>query len=52
MIVTGDAIFCQKTITSRIVENGGDYLLPVKDNQKDLREELETAFREPVFPPH
>lgn len=34
MIVTGDAIFCQKTITSRIVEKGGDYLLPVKDNQK------------------
>lgn len=52
MIVTGDAIFCQKTITSRIVEKGGDYLLPVKDNQKDLREEIETAFREPVFPPH
>ena len=52
MIVTGDAIFCQKTITSRIVQKGGDYLLPVKDNQKDRREELETAFRKPVFPPH
>lgn len=51
MVVTGDAIFCQKTITSQIVEKGGDFLLPVKDNQKDLREEIETAFREPVFPP-
>ena len=52
MIVTGDAIFCQKTITSRIVEKGGEYLLPVKENRKDLGEEITTAFREPVFPPH
>jgi hypothetical protein len=52
MIVTGDAIFCQKTITSRIAEAGGDYVLPVKRNQKDLHEEITTAFNEPVFPPH
>jgi DDE_Tnp_1-associated/Transposase DDE domain len=52
MIVTGDAIFCQKTIASGITQKGGDYLLPVKNNQKDLREEIETAFKEPIFPPH
>jgi len=51
MIVTGDAIFCQKTITSRIIEKGGDYVLPVKRNQKDLHEEIATAFNEPVFSP-
>ena len=51
LIVTGDAIFCQKTIISRIVEKGGDYVLPVKRNQKDLHEEIATAFNEPVFPP-
>lgn len=51
LIVTGDAIFCQKTITSRIVEKGGDYVLPVKRNQKNLHEEIATAFNEPVFPP-
>ena len=51
MIVTGDAIFCPKTITSRIAEAGGDYVLPVKRNQKDLHEEITTAFNEPVFPP-
>ena len=50
MIVTGGAMFCQKTITSRIVEKGGEYLLPVKENQKDLREEITAAFREPVSP--
>jgi len=51
LIVTGDAIFCQKTITSRIVGKGGDYVVPVKRNQKDLHEEIGTAFNEPVFPP-
>jgi hypothetical protein len=50
-VLTGDAIFCQKTITSKIVAKGGEYVLPVKRNQKDLLEEIETAFREPVFPP-
>ena len=51
-VITGDAMFCQKSITAKIVERGGDYILPVKDNQKNLRENIETAFNEPVFPPH
>ena len=50
-IITGDAIFCQKSITAKIVESGGDYVFPIKDNQKTLRENVETAFEEPVFPP-
>jgi hypothetical protein len=50
-IVTGDAIFCQKSITAKIVERGGDYVLPVKDNQKALRQDIETAFNEPGFSP-
>ena len=49
-IVTGDALFCQKTITSKVVGKGGDDVLPVKGNRKDLRDEIETAFTEPVFP--
>ena len=28
----------------------GDDVLPVKDNQKNLRENIQTAFDEPVFP--
>lgn len=51
MIVTGDAMFCQKSITYQIVDKGGDYVLPVKKNQKDLLEEIETAFNEPAFSP-
>lgn len=50
-VVTGDAIFCQKSITAKIVEHGGHYVLPIKDNQKTLRENVETAFNAPTFPP-
>ena len=48
-IVTGDAILCQKSITAKIVEGGGDYVFPVKDNQKSLKDDIETAFNAPVF---
>jgi predicted transposase YbfD/YdcC len=50
-IVTGDAMFCQKSIVAKITEKGGGYVFPVKDNQKNLRENIATAFNEPVFPP-
>lgn len=50
-VVTGDAIFCQRHISEKIVEKKGDYLFPVKKNQKTLHENIEMAFAEPVFPP-
>ena len=50
-VVTGDAMFCQKSITETIVAGGGDYVLPVKGNQKNLLEDIQTAFATPVFPP-
>jgi len=49
-IVTGDAMFCQKSIASKIVENGGDSILTVKGNQEELRGEIRLAFEKPVFP--
>ena len=49
-IVTGDAMFCQKSIVAKIAEKGGGYVFPVKDNQKNLRENIATAFNEPVWP--
>ncbi len=50
-IVTGDAMFCQKSIVAKIAGKGGGYVFPVKDNQKNLRENIATAFDGPVFPP-
>ena len=49
-ILTGDAIFCQKSVTAKIVERGGDYVHFGQGNQKALWQDIETAFNEPVFP--
>lgn len=42
--VTIDAMGCQKAIAEKIREKKGDYILQVKDNQKDLREQIEKIF--------
>ena len=35
-IVTGDAIFCQRDLCQKIIDEGGDYVFTVKDNQPSL----------------
>jgi len=42
--VTIDAMGCQKEIAAAIVEQGGDYVLSVKDNQPTLHADLQAAF--------
>jgi|APSaa5957512576_1039674.scaffolds.fasta_scaffold30701_1 predicted transposase YbfD/YdcC len=43
-IVTIDAMGCQRDIADKIVSQGGDYLLAVKDNQRSLHEEIQDFF--------
>jgi hypothetical protein len=43
-LVTADALLTQREVAARIVQAGGDYLLPAKDNQPALRADLEAAF--------
>ena len=43
--VTIDAIGCQKNIASQIVEQKGDYLLAVKENQPTLLADIRDSFR-------
>jgi predicted transposase YbfD/YdcC len=45
-IVTADAIHSHKNTAKTIVEQGGDYALPIKDNQKNFKEEIEELFRD------
>ena len=45
-VVTTDAMGCQKTIAQKVVEQGGDYILQVKDNHPSLRADLELLFAE------
>jgi hypothetical protein len=46
-VVTGDAMFTHRDVCAKIVERGGDYVLPVKDNQPKLRADIVAAFAEP-----
>jgi predicted transposase YbfD/YdcC len=43
-IVTIDAMGCQRAIAKEIREQGADYILTVKENQKTLHTALEKAF--------
>ena len=43
-VVTIDAMGCQKEIAGKIRDKKGDYILQVKDNQKDLKEQIEKLF--------
>ena len=45
-VITGDAIFCQREVCEAIVEQGGDYLFVVKNNQPTLRRDIELCFAE------
>lgn len=43
-LVTIDALGCQKAIARQIVQQGGDYVLTVKDNQEQLLADIRQAL--------
>lgn len=43
-IVIGDAIFCQRDICQESVDQGGDYLFLVKENQPGLQVDIAAGF--------
>ncbi|MDE2842525.1 MAG: ISAs1 family transposase [Chloroflexota bacterium] len=43
-IVVADALLTQREVCQQIVAGGGDYLLPVKENQPALRQDLAEVF--------
>lgn len=43
-VVTGDAMFAQRNLSTQIVEAGGDYLWMVKENQRTLLDDLRLLF--------
>ena len=44
-IITIDAMGTQTDIANKIIENGADYILVVKENQKQLLEEIKDEFK-------
>ena len=43
-IVIGDAMFCQRDLCEKIVDEGGDYIFFVKDNQPGLQAGIKAGF--------
>jgi predicted transposase YbfD/YdcC len=43
-VVVGDAAFCQRDLSLEIVRRGGDWVWPVKDNQRELKAAIALAF--------
>jgi len=44
MVVSGDAMYTQRLLSTQVVEAGGDYVWVVKDNQAELRQDIEQLF--------
>jgi hypothetical protein len=43
-IVIGDAMFCQRDVCAKVIEQGGDYLFFVKENQPGLLVDIKAGF--------
>ena len=54
-LITGDAMFCQRDLSRRILDDGGHYLWTVKENQPTLLADIQTALtpgaQEALSPP-
>jgi predicted transposase YbfD/YdcC len=50
VVVTGDAMYAQRALSTQIVEAGGDYCWVVKDNQATLLADLELLFSDIEIP--
>jgi len=46
-VVTVDALLTQRTVAQTIVDGGGDYVMVVKENQPQLRQDIELVFTDP-----
>ena len=55
-VVTGDALHCHRAMAKAVVQQGGDYVLTVKDNQPGLATDIDAglayaATARPFSPP-
>ena len=48
-LITGDALYRQRDYCQQVLEAGGDYLVIVKKNQRELYDAIALAFVEPVW---
>src|SRR5262249_3503494 len=43
-VATGDALFTHRDVARKILDHGGDYVLVVKDNQPELRAQVQAGL--------
>ena len=48
-VVTGDALYAQRELSLRVLEQGGDYFWALKDNQPGMREAVSLLFEQPPW---
>ena len=48
-VVTGDALYCQRGLSLRVREQGGDYFWALKDNQPGVKEAVSLLFEDPPW---
>ena len=46
-VVTADALLTQRSFCESVLASGGDYVLPVKENQKEMFQAIERLFQPP-----
>ena len=46
-VITGGAMFTQRDLCAAVIEGGGDYILPAKENQPTLLANIAAVFAEP-----
>jgi hypothetical protein len=46
-VVSGDAMFTHRDVCAEVIEGGGDYVLPAKENQPTLSQNIAAAFAAP-----
>ena len=44
-VITGDALYCQRDYCQQLLDAGGDYLVIVKKNQRELYDALPWRLR-------
>ncbi|MGE5755464.1 MAG: ISAs1 family transposase, partial [Planctomycetaceae bacterium] len=46
-VLTGDAMFTHRDVCAAVIDGGGDYVLPVKENQPTFGTDIAAAFAAP-----
>ncbi len=50
MVVTADAMYCQRQLSRQVLDQGADYVLALKGNQESLHDDVRLFLGDPATP--